>query len=101
MSNEVSFLFGVIFLMLFFIPIGILEFYIYYYIQDKRNKVTKLQVSLLLLWGVISIYFIYSYAVSLDIIYFINILVSSMLFIVVLFITYKITGLKEKHHKGG
>jgi len=99
--NEIAYIFGIIFLMLFFIPIGVLEFYIYYLIQDKRNKVTKLQVSLLLVWGIISIYFIYSYAASLDIINFINILVSSMLFIVVLFITYKITGLKEKHHKGG
>ena len=96
MENEVAYMFGIIFLMVFFIPIGIIEFYIYHYIEDKRNKVTKLQISLLLLWGILSIYFIYSYGVSLDIIYFINILESSILLIVVLFITYKIMGLKER-----
>jgi len=96
---ELADIFGIIFLMLFFIPIGVLEFYIYYLIQDKRNKVTKLQVSLLLVWGIISIYFIYSYAVSLDITNFINILLSSVLFIVVLFITCKVTRLKSEVEK--
>jgi len=93
--DGISFFFGGLLIMLFFLPIGILEFYIYYLIEDKRKKVTMLQVFLFLLWGILSIYFIYAYAVSLDIINAFNILLTSILVIVVLFITCKVMRTSE------